>query len=555
MRQALLTRTPQRTRTVKTVPMPSPVGGWNARDALAAMPPTDAVILDNLMPKASYVELRGGYSEHIPTGSIGILTEGGLDLATESNDLLITEATITSITGTIKTLSIYNPLNSANQMFAISEFGVWNVSTAGTAGPLLIARTNGKHQGTMFGDGTTNWRIEVNGVDDPLYYNGTTWQTVDETTSPALTGYTGNAVQEFVYVNAYKARLFFIPRNSLSFWYLPPAVAGGALLEFDLSSQCKMGGYLVAMASWTRDAGDGQDDVAVFVTSEGEAIVYQGDNPSQANSWSKIGAFFVGRPLGRRCLMQLAGDILILTENGAFPISAAMQSASVNYQYAISSKIEPVFTESGRTSGRIFGWEAILYPAQQALLVNVPVTEDGIHYQYVMNTSTKSWCRFVGWDAETFVIFNRELYFSRGNAVYKAWNGAVDGSDTISYYGKQAFSNFGQPNNLKVFKFFRPIMQVNGTLNYATAIDIDFDESPLIGLTSTGNVNGMTWNVSLWNEAKWGGSVTGGIIVKPWGSVAQWPGHWGAGKIKGSTNSLSVRWMSSQYCYETGGLI
>ena len=27
---------------------PPPVGGWNARDALAAMKPTDAVALDNL---------------------------------------------------------------------------------------------------------------------------------------------------------------------------------------------------------------------------------------------------------------------------------------------------------------------------------------------------------------------------------------------------------------------------------------------------------------------------------------------------------------------------
>ena len=40
--------------------LPPPVGGWNARDALANMAPTDAVTLDNLFPGVSSVTLRGG---------------------------------------------------------------------------------------------------------------------------------------------------------------------------------------------------------------------------------------------------------------------------------------------------------------------------------------------------------------------------------------------------------------------------------------------------------------------------------------------------------------
>ena len=38
----------------------APTGGVNARDALAAMPANDAVILDNWFPSLSYVAVRNG---------------------------------------------------------------------------------------------------------------------------------------------------------------------------------------------------------------------------------------------------------------------------------------------------------------------------------------------------------------------------------------------------------------------------------------------------------------------------------------------------------------
>lgn len=46
------------------IAIPAPVGGWNARDALDAMPPTDAVKLVNWIPRAGYVQSRGGFSIH-----------------------------------------------------------------------------------------------------------------------------------------------------------------------------------------------------------------------------------------------------------------------------------------------------------------------------------------------------------------------------------------------------------------------------------------------------------------------------------------------------------
>ena len=79
----------QRT-TANVASLPAPVGGWNARDALANMAPTDAVYLENMFPSVSNVNLRGGYTKHK-----------------------------TGLPGTVDTLMTYNA-GSTIKLFAIS---------------------------------------------------------------------------------------------------------------------------------------------------------------------------------------------------------------------------------------------------------------------------------------------------------------------------------------------------------------------------------------------------------------------------------------------------
>lgn len=483
------------------------------------MKPTDAIALENWFPNTSYVEIRGGYANHA-----------------------------TGMTGNGKTLATYNALTGTNKMFAATASGVYDASSAGAVGAAVAVRTNGKHQWTMFGDGTSNWLIMANGVDKPLYYDGTTWTAVDNATTPALTGLTTTKI---ISATVYKGRLFFIEKDSLSFWYLPAGVAGGALLEFDLSAEAKRGGFLMAMAVWTRDAGDGQDDVAVFITSEGEAIVYQGNNPSNSVFWSKIGAYFIGKPLGRRCVTQYGGDVIILTQNGTFPLSAALQSAAIDYKLALSFKIETAFTDAARTYGSVFGWSSTVFPGRAALIVNVPIAEDGEHEQYVMNTTTKSWCRFKEWDAEDFAIFNGELYFTTGTKVVKAWTGMIDGANNIEAYGKTAFSYFNEKGVLKQFKMYCPVLSVNGNINFLTDIDVDFQDTPITGTASYSVTSGAQWDVSNWDQANWAAGLE---TVKTWTSPDEYSGYCASAKVKIATNSLTVQWMASNFIYEKGSI-
>lgn len=521
MRLALRTKTRQPRQQISAVQSyPSPVGGWNARDALAAMKPTDAVVLNNWFPRTSYCEIRGGYASHA-----------------------------TGMTGNGKTLMVYNKMAGNNEMFCSTASGIYNVSSAGAVGASVLARTNGKHQWIMFGDGTNNWLISCNGVDKPAYYDGTTWTAVDSGTSPALTGVTTTGL---VQPMMFKGRLMFIEIGTLSFWYLTAGLAGGALLEFDMSAEFKRGGYLQAIGNWTRDAGDGQDDVFVAVSSEGEAVCYQGTNPSNATQWAKSGTFYVGKPLGRRCLAQLGGDLIILTENGAFPLSAALQSATIDYKFALSFKIENAFTDTARSYGSTFGWKTIIYPAYGALIVNVPIAEDGEHQQYVMNTITKAWCKFTDWDAEDLAVFNGELYFASATAVYKAWTGMIDGADNIEAYGKTAFSYFGNQSQQKRVTLFRPVLAVNGNLTFLTDIDVDFQDTEIAGSATYSVTSGALWDAGDWDEQYWAAGLE---VIKNWTSPNANVGYAISGKLKIATNSLTVQWISSDFVYEGGGIL
>jgi len=499
---------------------PAPIGGWNARDALAAMKPTDAVVLTNWFPRTSYCEIRGGYSSHA-----------------------------TGTTGNGKALIVHNGMSGTNKMFVTTSSGIYDVSSAGAVGASVLARTNGKHQWTMFGDGTNNWLIACNGVDKPAYYNGTTWTAVDGITSPALTGIT---TTKLIQPLLFKGRLMFVEKDSLSFWYLASGAAGGALTEFDLSAEFKRGGYLMAINGWTRDAGDGQDDIFVAYSSKGEIVCYSGTDPSSALAWAKVGTFFIGSPLGRKCLAQHGGDLIALTENGVYALSDALQSATIDHKSAVSYKIENAFTDAARSYGNNFGWKTTTYAGYGALIVNVPIAEDGEHQQFVMNTITKAWCKFTDWDAEDFTIFNGELYFSGGTKVYKAWTGRIDGADDILAYGKTAFSYFDSGSQQKDFKMFRPVLAVNGTLDFLTDIDVDFQDTEISGSATYSVTSGAQWDVSNWDESYWAAGLE---VVKNWTSPDAYTGLCASGKIKIATNSLTVQWIASDWIYEEGGIL
>lgn len=512
-------RKPGKGRTTNVVSVPAPTGGWNSRDTLSAMAPNDAVKLVNFFPSTTECILRGGNAAYG-----------------------------TGITGLVETLAVYNAMDGTSEMFAVDENDVWDVSASGAASAQSATVTNGKFQWLNFGDGTNNYLMMFNGSDSPLYYNGSTWTSITGASSPALTGLTTTSI---ISANEHKGRLYFIEKDSLSFWFLAAGAAGGALTEFDLSSYSAKGGYLMWAASWSFDSGSGPDDTAVFMTSEGEIIVYQGTDPSSANTWSLIGVFTIGKPLGRRSFVKHGGELYIITQSGVYPLSKVLNTQKIEKEIATTSKIERSFTLAASNYGSNFGWEGVTYYLESAMIFNIPITPGGEHEQYVMNLINGSWCKFDSWDAECFVVYNDELYFGGSTVVQKAWSGTDDNGSDIVGVGKTAFNYFGSSAE-KRFTLFRPMMQVNGPITFLTGFDIDFSDNEIVG-ESVYSVTGVAlWDTDLWDNAYW---TSGLSVINQWVSPLPNVGYSVSGNLKVNTSDLEVHWVSNDYLYEIGGVI
>ena len=518
MRQALRTKGYQRQVSI-TQSVPAPIGGWNTRDSLAAMPPEDAVKLDNFFCTTEDVEIRGGQSDYA-----------------------------TTITGTVETLATYTGADGTEQFFAATDTDVYDISSAGAASAESLTVTDGKFQWLNMGDGTNEWLLMFNGADAPKYYDGTTWVEVTGATSPALTGVTPTSV---ISACTYQGRLYLIEKDKLGFWYLPAGVVGGLAAYFDLSPFASLGGYLEWAATWTFDAGDGMDDMIIFMTSEGQVIIYTGIDPSSAARWSRVGTYYLGKPLGRRSYAQFAGDLLAITQEGIFPMSEGVRKATINDRVAVSDKIKKTFNESARNYGNNFGWQVQHYPLKNAMLFNIPVSTTG-QVQYVMNTITGAWSRFTKWSAHCWGIYNDELYYGLSTVVQKAWTGRNDDGSNIVAEGQTAWNNFGSSTQTKDMKMFRPMIQTNGAVNYLTDIDVDFRNTAISGVAEYTPASGGVYDTGTYDSATYSGSLN---TVLKWTSPDTYPGSYFSGKLKIETNSVDFHWLSNDYVYETGGII
>lgn len=521
---AQLKRVVRRTRTSHEKTFPPPVGGWVANASIASMKPTEAVELVNWFPRPTSVETRMGSTQwHVRYGEI------------------------------VKTLATWKGLDGTEAFFSVTDSGIYESTYGGVSTDNSLsrwaARTEGKHQWDQFGDGTNAWLILVNGVDKPLYIDGSTAVAVDGVSTPAITGIT---TTDIVNLAVFKERILFVRNDKLGFDYLAAGAAGGAASFFDLSSVASLGGYLMAIAVWSRDAGNGPDDYAVFITSQGEALVYAGTDPSSANTWSLVGTFRIGKPIGRKCVLKYGADPLILTEGGVFPLSALLSAGDERERFAVSYKIQDAFTKASADTLDTYGWTMVSYPEQDMLLVNVPVAEEGKHYQYVMNTISKAWCKFEGWDAEDWGIFDRQLFYCKGGIIYKAWAGIadevssrfsyVDGSDLIvgckpiTYTARQSFQDWGTPA-IKSPVMFMPLIESVTNTPYTVGIDSDFTSRPFLEQEEDADSGVMRWGVGRWGVDRWG---TSDPIARRWQGASCWPGRWLGGKVKMVTPGVSA---------------
>lgn len=494
---------------------PAPTMGWVTNKNIGQMEPNEALVLTNYFPQANTVDLINGYTEHA-TGA------GSAEVGT--------------------LLAWNGPSNS--KMLAAGGGELWDVTSVGAATSLSSGYANDRWQWVNFETTGGNFVIAVNGADDPINFNGTA-----VSTSPAITG-AGLTASDLIGINVFKNRIFLVEKDSLNFWYLPVSNIGGAASKFPLGQWCTQGGYLVAMGTWTRDGGNGMDDLAVFITSKGECLVYEGSDPGTATDWSLIGVFNIGEPIGRRCMAKFANDLIVITLNGFIPLSKVLSlGVSAASAIAISAQISPTVNSATKMFKNNFGWECTVYPQGNFTIFNIPISPGSQIEQYVVNSQTGAWCKFTQHNAATWLVFNEELYFGGlDGRVMQADNEHTFDGDAIPGDLETSFNYFGNTAQIKRFQMVRPIMFASGDVTFSYVVNTDFREMvPALGssISTTGTPWGSPWG------SPWSAEVT---LSQRWLSGGT-QGRNAAFRMRTNTINFTISLSALDWIMDVGGVI
>lgn len=496
--------------TFSATSIPAPVGGLNDRDSVAAMPPSDAVVLENWWPYPSYVGIRKGSSNHV-----------------------------TGFSSPVETLVEYLPTSGVSALFAAAGTSVYNVTSAGALGAAVVTgQTNARYQDVQITTPGGSFLYLFNGADDPLLWNGTTWTSVDGTSTPAITGLT---TADIIHGCLFKNRLFLVQKESMELAYLPVLSIGGAAAFLDLGSIFRLGGSIMAVYPWTIDAGSGADDHLVVISTNGEVAVYSGTDPSDATAWRLVGVFVLGKPLGRRCATKYGGDLAVNTTEGVYPLGRGLLSASVDRRVALTDKIQNSVSIAAASYSANFGWQLCLYPDSNMLILNVP--DSSMPYQYAQNTITGAWCKFTGWQANVFLSASTGLYYADDTAVYKAWVGDLDVTDPIQADCLPAFSYFGNKAFNKYFTMVRPYILTSGSPSILYSLNVDYLPVDAQGALSYTAPSGMVWGSMVWGSMVWGGGLRSLTAWNTVGAVA----NSAALRLKVQNNGAEVRFTNCDF--------
>lgn len=524
LEKALVSQTP----TSAPITLPPPFGGWNARDPFVGMNSRYAIQMDNWIPRERNVEVRKGWREW----------QRNLD-------------------GVAQTLMTYKAAD-VDKLFAVTAAGtLWDVSsrylTVPTVGPAATSEFSGLSNGLWdyvnFRTSGGAFMLAVNGTDDLLRYDGTTW------TQP--TDITGIDTSELIAINSHNRRIWMIEKASLSAWYLGTDSIAGALTEFPLGPVFGEGGALVAMVTWSVDAGDGVNDYAAFITDEGEVAVYSGTDPASAATWALVGVFRIPKPIGgARCYQKYGGDVLINTTQGIFPLTKALSSSTVNRTEAVTDIIAPAFTRATQQTGNLPGWEMELYSEDNLLIVNVPGESGLSAAQYVMNTVTNAWCRWLDIAAFSWATYQGQLMFGGDGFVGQALYGVSDNGDTRVATMVPAFSTFGADGIVKHVQLYRLLLQTTGDTDVKVALiedfklQQDFQEAsimfPLTGFAED------EWDEGVWDTAIWGYSYASPL---EWRTVFGNPAHYISLALRVTDGSNNVALNATNVIVAAGSLM
>lgn len=487
---------------VRVPKVPAPLGGWNTRDPLAVMNPTDAVVMVNMIPDVDGVRTRPGF--------------------TLTHTLLSTSFWVNSL---IPWKTQYGERFIAASAASAANHGLYDITTS------TVATLKTGYVGSKWKSGSMGGILAlVNGGDQPqrIRYTPGTGMVIDDLPIG------GNNPERFKVLHIFKSRSYFATGQEPAFWYSAINTLGGSLTRFVIDQVAETTGNVIDIKSWTRDGGSGPDDYFVIFLDTGEIIVYQGSNPGDSSDWALVGRYKLGKIL---TATQFGGKIHVVTDEDYNILPDDLITQGIKQPTKLSGAARDAVAKDQTDNWQIlfdtrWGWRIVNVPAGNKRSQHVLNLRSGSNAQF--NISAQCWARF-----------NGELYFGgQSGKVYKIQEGDDNGT-AIEFACQQAYADAQDPKN-KTVLLYRPVISTNGNLTFSSGLAYDYDEASFIQ-TQSETDSGPAWDVSPWDTTSWG---TGN------GSKLGWISGAGEGQLvslflNGTTTKKAV-WHHTDYRVEIG---
>ena len=480
--------------------LPAPTGGVDSRVSLGAGNLNVCPYAYNIMPDEAGMRVRNGYREFV----LGI------------------EAGTSHGVGTM--IPMEGIAGTDDKLFAVTNEGIWDVTTYNTAPTQKAAFTANTTADAGYG-------IYVNYVNQAgaqfIYYadnlNGLWTYTVSTNTWAQTTGITGVNATDVCGIVIHKLRAWIFTASSASAWYLPINAMAGAATEFVFGGKFKRGGYVGGMYNWTLDGGAGVDDYLVIASSAGDALMYKGEDPSSATTWSIVGTYDIGAaPVDYNSGLEYAGELFILTGYGLVSMDEVLRGSQSEdpATSALAFKISKVLQQSMTSLRLAHGWHPIFYPAEGLIILVSPVQADGTYIQYVLDLTTRGWAYWRGVPIVSACVWQNELYFGTADDKVMLMDVYRDGilitppaapavnGEPIEFSLLHTASDMGAPGIMKRGVFVRPnfradyapVLDTRILYNYALA------EYSAILTQPTSSVG--IWDAGVWDTSTWGSGAS-----------------------------------------------
>lgn len=512
------------------ITMPPPSLGLDLVSPIDNMEPSYALELVNIFPGSGAPTVRQGYYKLAKPAS-----------------------------SPIKFLAELPKPDNSSFLVTATDTALYSISTSGTVTNITkaSAHTDGEFNYTIFNGKIYLCNAATTATDQAQYWDGTA-------ATASNLAFTGVSLQNLINVSSYRERLYFVEKDSLTFWYgglKVPGTAAAALTSYDTSYTFKHGGYLLHAGSYTNQTAATSQNLFFACTSEGELAFWQGSDPSNTtgtDAWTLVARYKIGKPLGFRSFVRVGQDIWVITQQGIVPISALFQADPEAALRAVSDKINPLISASAKTIPFSYLWGGYTWSTGRRVYITAPISTTS-SWMFVYSMDTKGWTIFQLYstsDGVSSCVFNdRPHYGSTNGTVWKGETGYTDRAESgvkgnsIRFSYRSPFSFYGTRGNFKVFRDIRPILQSQKGISFSLGLDLDFRTSAIISQVSTSSGDATEWGSS-WGSA-WAASTE--YLFDRYSVQGQ--GHCAAIRFGGAVLDVSCQILSFEVRFEIGGQV